>query len=259
MNKKAQNAPLCSDELRAVSIEEIEEAERVLLEGLDYHLRCHHPYGAIKVLAADVTRYLSTLEGQYYKIDRNMRNCYSFESPRSIEGFVVEERISSVCERAIAIAQGALVYSDINFLFPPGQIAFATVAISLEGISYGGRLGSLMRGYLRDRFPKKPEEELRQFEMDVTSIICNLYSCEALDLNKFISGSSRCKRKLVQNRAAEINRVFAILANIRKRKGSDTFASSKKSDWKRVRTEDDYSSPRDCYKIARVTPNRTPH
>ena len=160
INQKAQKAALCREELREVSIEEIETAERHLLEGLDYRLRSHHPYGAIKVLAADIVSYLRSSE-------QFLRKCYGYGSPRTVfGGFPSEEGLDSLGERALAVAQSALVYSDANFLFQPGKIAFAAVAIALEGRSYDNRLGSSMRHYLRMRFPQKSAEEMFQFESE---------------------------------------------------------------------------------------------
>ena len=261
MHQKARKAPLCRDELRAVSIEEIEAAERALLEGLNYQLRCHHPFGAIRVLASDVTNFLACCTEGDLKSSRRSSHQHGYRSPQTVDECYSEERTTSLCERAIAVAQSALVYSDVNLLFPPGQIAFACAAIALEGNDYGGRLGASMRSYLRMRFPQKTEEELCQFEFDVSSIICNLASCPAIDLHKFCPGSyTTGRRHSAQNRAAEVSRVFGVAAGIRMRRKIVTSSKPIQVECvrKRVRNDDRFFCRQDPFKIARVTPNQTP-
>ena len=217
---RAQNDPLCGDELRAVTIEEIEAAERALLEGCDYRLRSHQPYGAIKVLVSDVASFLmesrenNTTITTDYSLDTGSKSCDDGRttSPRSV---VHEQQqhddhddhhLDTLCERALSVAQTALVYSDINFLFPPGQIAFAAVALALDGhtsssssssSSYknestttttttcNNRLGENMREYLCARFSQKSSKELSGYEKQVSKIITNLENCPAIDLELF--------------------------------------------------------------------------
>jgi hypothetical protein len=213
---RAQNDPLCGDELRAVTIEEIEAAERALLEGCDYRLRSHQPYGAIKVLVSDVASFImesrennTTITTDYF-LDTGGKSCDDGHttSPRSV---VYEQQqhddhddhhLDTLCERALSVAQTALVYSDINFLFPPGQIAFAAVALALDGhtassSSYkkgsttttsntcNNRLGEKMREYLCARFSQKSSKELSEYEKQVSKIITNLENCPPIDLEMF--------------------------------------------------------------------------
>ena len=193
------------------------------------------------------------------KFSRGSSLQHRHRSPRTVVECYSEERTASLCERAIAIAQGALVYSDVNLLFPPGQIAFACAAIALEGNEYGGRLGASMRSYLRMRFPQKTEEELCQFEFDVSNIICNLASCPAMDVHKFCSGSYTGRRHSAQKRAAEVSRVFGVAAGIRMRRKIVTSSKPIQVECvrKRVRDDDRFFCRQDSFKIARVTPNQT--
>jgi hypothetical protein len=164
--------------------------------------------------------------------------------------------MASLCERALAVAQSALVYSDIHFLFPPDQIAFAAVAIALEGNCYGGRMGTGMRSYFRMRFPQKSEEELRNFERDITSIICNLTSCPAIDLNKFWRSALHSSRRSAQIKAGEVRHVFAIVSSIRISRIISVRANQIKTERniKRAREEVESKLPRDYFKAAKVTP-----
>jgi hypothetical protein len=205
---RAQNDPLCGDELRAVTIEEIEAAERALMEGCDYRLRSHQPYGAIKVLVSDVASFImesqennTTITTDYSLDNKNCDDDGHTTSPRSV---MYEQQhddhddhhigLDTLCERALSVAQTALVYSDINFLFPPGQIAFAAVALALDGHTSpstttnntcNNRLGEKMREYLCARFSQKSSKELSEYEKQVSKIITNLENCPAIDLEMF--------------------------------------------------------------------------
>ena len=207
---RAQNDPLSMDELRGVTIEEIEAAERILLEGCDYRLRSHHPYGAIKVLASDVVSHFMkpperTNDTAYHSscsVDDTMGRGSVYTSPRSIvcgypsyTSYYNDDHIGldTLCERALSIAQSALVYSDINFLFKPGQIAFAAVALALDSHAYNyddesptsNRLGTKMREYMFARFSQKSEDEISEYEEEVSKIISTLENCSAIDLEMF--------------------------------------------------------------------------
>jgi hypothetical protein len=196
---------LCKEELRAVTIPEIEEAERALLQGCDYRLRCHHPYGAIKVLASDISNYLmdSAFEQEGRFLDGASEN-HLFPG------------LSTLCERALSVAQSALVYSDVNFLFPPGQIAFAALAVALDGYGYGDKLGGGMRDYLAMRFRNKSVQERSEFESQVGKIVSLWEDCSGIDLNKFAPSwyFGRVENE-AENQASELRRVFHVASRIR--------------------------------------------
>ena len=202
---RAHNDPLSMDELRAVSIHEIEAAERALLEGCDYRLRSHHPYGAIKLLASDVVSFFTkeeTFSNQHsYSFDDSMAGGGIYASPRSVMSTQEPHHhsldghfgLDSLCQRALSIAQSALVYSDVNFIYPPGQIAFAAVALALDSHAYScddessccNRLGTKMREYMCARYSRKSEEEVSEYEQEVSKIISTLEACSAIDLEMF--------------------------------------------------------------------------
>jgi len=255
---RAQNDPLCGDELRAVTIHEIEAGERALMEGCDYRLRCHHPYGAIKVLVSDVASFImesrenenkNNLINDYPLIDNSMgsvatdnnnKNCdYGYTSPRSV---MYEHQpyhhdddhadhhhlgLSTLCERALSVAQSSLVYSDINFLFPPGQIAFAAVALALDGhtsthknrsTTTCNRLGTKMRDYLCSRFSQKSSNELLEYEKQVSKIITNLEKCPAIDLEMFSpfwQYHQRRYARTAERQAIEIRRAIFTASRLR--------------------------------------------
>lgn len=261
VNLKAHKASLCKEELRAVSIHEIEEAERNLLAGLDFRLRCHHPYGAIRVLAGEIA---ASVSQHFACCQPKLHNDgYGFHSPRGANDFVADNRLETLCERALAIAQAALVYSDVNFLFPPGKIAFATVAIALEGKVRGGSLGFMMRNYLRRRFPQKSAEELGAFEKDVIDIAHEIEACSEIDLSRFFSPCQRRFSSTAHHQALEIRRVFSVAAYFRgkvlARQAVSKATHLAVKPGKRGREHNYYPcSYQGRFKAARVTPTHTP-
>ena len=260
INLKAHKTSLCREELRAVSIEEIEEGERNLLAGLDFRLRCHHPYGAIRVLSGEIARSIS--EG--IKRASFPSNGQYFESARGTQDIFSDERLDTAGERALAVAQAALVYSDVNFLYPPGKIAFAAVAIALEGKARGGCLGLLMRNYLRTRFPQKTVEELSTFEMDVVDIMYEIEACPEIDLLKFFSPVHRSFSSKAKHQASEIRRVFSVAAYYRgMMMAPQPTPNDRLSQRTHVRKRSRENAYYPCtygmpYKAARVTPTQTP-
>lgn len=264
VNHKAHKATLCREELRAVSVDEIEEAERILLAGLDYRLRCHHPYGAIRVLASEIVGSISDRMADYKTNCSDSFNGYVSRSPRGINDLRAESyRLDTLCERALAVAQAALVYSDVSFLFPPGKIAFAAVTIALEGKTFGRCLGPTMKNYLRMRFPHKGVEELDGFERDVVDIIQNIETCPGIDMMKFYAPFQRRFPNFAQQKASQIRRVFSVAAYFRDMvatKQAMAVMQSCSYSQKRRRDEEHYicSYPM-RFKAARVTPNHTPY
>lgn len=248
--KTAHHAPhplqhLCQEELRAVTIPEIEAAERALLPGCDYRLRCHHPYGAIKVLAFDVSNYSSHMMRQddddedLEPLDLNAENTNSTRgafngSPRSVlydyhpataeasGSHHNKQGLSTLCERALSVAQSALVYSDVNFLFPPGQVAFAAVAVAFDGYGFGTKLGGGMRDYLAMRFRNKSVQERSNFELQVGKIVAMWEQCPSIDLKRFAPSWHSCQDAddvddvaLEGKQVSELRHVFRTASQLR--------------------------------------------
>jgi hypothetical protein len=242
-----------------VSVEEIEEAERALLEGLDFRLRCHHPYGAIKVLASDIIYHIMEGMGQCSDYSRADSKHGGYQSPRSVTYYGAQSglRLGTVCDRALAVAQAALVYSDVCFIFPPGQIAFAAVAIAVEG-----RVGRTMHEYLKKRFPQKTREECDHFEDEVTRIVALVANCPSIDMNKFSSPMQRKSRRTTAHQAAQIRRAFSLAADIRGGVDTDVWSANPRFLAGNRKRKELFSEDRlnlgHCFKVARVTPNHTP-
>jgi hypothetical protein len=172
---KARESGHYKYELNAVSLGEIEAGERELMEGVNYELRCHHPHQAIKVLTKDLMAYMS----QRQKPDEMHSHAGGPDvmSPRGIWDNLDGDD-QALYEKAIGVAHHALVFTDVPFLFPPGQIAFAAVSIASKRlqkerghlVDYSW-LDPNVREYLRDRFPSRDEQDLRDFEDHVIKIV----------------------------------------------------------------------------------------
>ena len=228
---QAKAQPVLREELKLVSIPEMEAAERALLQGCDGFLRCHHPYGACKMLASDVSNYLMSEPTQEFVLEgeggiESSPKSVVYDYPAAVSPTHREHdaNLSTLAERSLSLAQWALVYSDVNFLFPPGQIAFAAVAVALDGQGHGTRLGEGMRQYLEMRFRNKTLEELDEFEGQVGKIISLLEDCSAIDLGKFspnwqyyLDGAA-----VDEHQAAELHRVFYKASQLRSKKGDNT-------------------------------------
>jgi hypothetical protein len=201
-HKARQGTSEFRHELRPVSVEEIEEAERNLMVGLDYRLRCHHPYGAIRIVAGEISAgnrgYTQQSLGDF--------------SPRGVNFDCSDVGLDSLRDRATAVAQVALVYSDVHFLYPPGKIGFAAIAITLDGRLQSGVLGPRSRKYLRQRFPQKTYDEVHAFESDVVDIIREIDSCPEIDLAKFYCPMYKRLGRLTEQRVCEIRRAFWVAA-----------------------------------------------
>mmetsp|Transcript_27030 Transcript_27030/g.64573 ORF Transcript_27030/g.64573 Transcript_27030/m.64573 type:complete len:704 (-) Transcript_27030:245-2356(-) len=262
VHMKQQHNPLCRHELCPVSVDEIEEAERALLEGCDFRLRCHHPYKAIQMLSSDIIQHMMIMSGK----DHNMNHNNSISSMSDFGGDFTPSSPSSpssrphpispcasprsdfteessafsspllqyprswdtLCERALSIAQAALVYSDAPFLSTPNHMAVAAVSLALDGSDENTKLGKQMESYLDAKFQDRvssPRSELEEFKAAVNKILTHLESCPSLDLIKYsgktttASGeSSQCRRDREcreQEQATKVRQSFAMVAQLR--------------------------------------------
>jgi hypothetical protein len=216
------------------------------MKGLNYQFQCHHPFSAMHALALDYSNFLT----QKRYMDRNRLHCNSRSS--SPADLVAEELL----ERASAVVQRALIFSDISFLFPPGQVGFAAVAIAL-GSATGddGYIGDNLMLYLKNRFARKTQEELDNFVQTVGCVIQTLYKCPLMDLAATESRKYVCQ--VMAERAEDMKRVLGKVANIRYRmlRQSSCYGST----WqprKRSRLELEFTPPRKklLRSSARVTP-----
>jgi len=158
---RSKNLKSCSDlwrDVKVISAADIISSELNLLAGLNFELMCCHPFRASKALACDLTRF-------FKKHD---------ETPELDWNRIMED----IHRRARTIYATASISSDIPFLFPPGQIAFASLAVAgeIELETEAGKWFSnvALKEYIRARFCNEMETELRSFEAQVDSISSKL-------------------------------------------------------------------------------------
>jgi hypothetical protein len=232
IERKVVKSSLGRQESYYVSAKDIEAGERELMEGLNYELRCHHPHDAIRVLAKDVTAFLSDAEtskqAHQSTEERDPSDTFRDElaSPRRASEFSTEKRNAELHARAIAVAQNALLFSDVPFLFTPGQIAFASVAIALRT---GRKVKSSLTpeayvplnpettAYLRARFPSKLENDLHAFERQVRKVVHQIDHSPVMDTKTLVFSQTeephQCGSR--SDQIYEIRRVSAKVSTLR--------------------------------------------
>jgi hypothetical protein len=145
-------------EVKAVSTSDIISSELNLLAGLNFELMCCHPFRASKALACDLTRFFKKHD-ETPELDWN-------------------RIMGDIHRRARTLYATASIASDILFLFPPGQIAFATLAVAgeIELETEAGKWFSnvALKEYIRARFCDEMQTELRSFETQVETISSKL-------------------------------------------------------------------------------------
>ena len=158
---------LCYGELAPVSVQDIEAYETILMEGVNYEFICHHPHASIGYLARDVAEFLMERNGSCTE-----GNAYH-----------VHEHASDLLLAAMSLLDRVNVVSDAPFLFAPGHIAFAIVAIVVEA-DEEGFLGGIMQDYLVTRYPMQSEEDILAYTRTVSNVIALLMNESSMDLRR---------------------------------------------------------------------------
>lgn len=242
IQERVQGAPLCRRELCAITAYEIEEAERFVLEGLNYQLLCHHPDGTLHALVSDVICLAS--ESKRIEDHREPSDYEGSRSPRTSTGNSALDYIDELWERAQAIALRALVFSDAPFLVAPIHTAFAIVTILL-GPSAEQYMGEIIASRLD--FPSK--EERFDFCLQIRTAIQVLESCPMVDLRSRDSG-----REIAMERAEALRVSLAKVANIRLLRSMGMEPSTPEATRKRSKTEPGRIHERRGKKLVRVSP-----
>ena len=230
-----------------VSAKDIAAGERELMEGLNYQMRCHHPHAAIRVLAKEMIAFLSEKDSCQQSNGSEQRDPSdtfdnALASPRQVCDFADETRVRNLYEKSIGVAQNALLFSDVGFLYSPGPIAFASVAIAsrkghkpARGTKGTKCLEPDMKEFLKVRFPAEEEYDLRSFESQVSKIVHELDHSQFVDPRMLALCQSEepsgCDDKA--NKICEIRRV-----------SSKVFALRSSREAGRERFQERFSSPR---------------
>lgn len=279
IENKFVNSSLGKRESYCVSARDIELGERELMEGLNYQMRCHHPHAAIRVLAKEMSRFLSGYSSD--SEERESRDpcedaiveSETDASPRQVSHFVSEEtRERRLYEKSIQVAENALLCSDVSFLFSPGPIAFAAVAVAArngrkpERNSKGGvSLEPEMKEFLRVRFPVEEDYDLSGFESQVLMVVERIDKSPTNDSNLIFSCQTNEPHDgsiETLSHIREIQRVSSKVASLRAAREDERHGSSRGERYQSPRKRKDADEPLAGRidiaqsKIPRVTPTR---
>lgn len=219
---------------------EIEFAERLLMEGLNYEFYCYHSTSTIDEIFTEFAAVRSSDES-YCRGDVSPRasfNCSSYDE----NGYLRQN--------ALEVAQRALIFSDAPFLFHPSHIGFAIIAIVTGSVTNEGCMGAKLQAYLAETSPMKTDANLLDFSQSVRDVIQMLLNCPLLDL---LPGCGR-SGEIVSERAEELRRVLGEVATLRLLRKMKR--RQRRDSLKRSRIELEFTPPRLLHarKHAKVTP-----
>jgi hypothetical protein len=233
-----------------MSISEIESAERLLMEGLNYEMICYHPDTIMEDLASGLANFVT--KGGVSDLPSSSHCPQRTYSPLTTAGDYSLEYSEELLERGLETVQRALVFSDIPFLFAPVHFAFASMAVGVGSVGHeDAPLGEVMRDYIESRVPFESTKERVEFIQQVTAAIKGMKSCPLMNISTLSSGK-QASRQLVTKQAEELHRVLGKVANIRFSK-RELQSNRRPSSLKRSRGVKPNSTPQ--RKLFRVTPH----
>lgn len=214
VQQRVRNAPLCCKELRAVPVIEIERAERLLMEGLNYEFQCHHAADIIdEIFMNDIaTSSLNISKEDNDCVHRSPRSAVTSSYGRNMSLYrdIEEDDNEYVRQKALDIAHRANIFSDVPFLFSPCDVAFAAVVIASDSISAGSySIGSKLLNRYRDMNLERSQDE-RSIASSIQSVVLSLLRCKSMNFCS-IDDSTHA----VAKRAEELRRIMGEVATLR--------------------------------------------
>jgi hypothetical protein len=214
VQQRVRNAPLCCKELRAVPVVEIEYAERLLMEGLNYEFQCHHASDIIdEIFFNHITKnYSQNINESNNRVDLSPRSAVTSHVQNKCSHYTANcDANERMRHKALDIAQRANIFSDAPFLYSPCDVAFAIAAIASSSIltdSYC--IGSKL---LRLYFEMNPKTSQDEFTVSSTigNIILSLVNCQKMDLFPNDNPSNY----ILAERATELRRIMSEVATLR--------------------------------------------
>ena len=228
---RVKDAPLCRRELRAVSVPEIEVAELLLIEGVNYQFRCHHPDGTTQL--ADFCKH--------------QRDNGSDLAPKASSDHHFEEDLMH--NSCLEVQQRTLVFSDAPFLFDPRHIAHAIAAVVARQI---GKHGAPKQPFLDFLASKHPDEDIGALTASIQRVVRSLYLCPEMDLRPHYGREAQ----VISERADELRHALGEVATARMYRRMER---RKTAPPKRKHFEVDFTPPRQlrhARKYAKVTPTQ---
>jgi hypothetical protein len=256
---------MCRREVCFASVAEIQAAERDLMEGLNYEMRFHHPHSTISVLCSNASAFIDD-QAREDEIKWSGKAFYHARSPRGTLKNQRHKKAADLLANAMLIASNALIFSDVPFLFPPGQIAFAAVAMAMRVsdpfATFEGFIHPILRAFLRNRFETKEAEDIRDFEDKVSRIIQTLMDSPVMDLKLLALSRPFAERDgVVAEQAERLRQVFRkvnCIRDISAQVKSDPIGSFRKRKHNAVLefTLSPPIQPLCTHKVARITPTK---
>lgn len=213
---------------------EIEFAERLLMEGLNYEFCCHHSISTIDEIYSSLTSLSGSNDNSHCK---------------------VHEDYERFRRQSIDVAMKLLIFSDTPFLFNPCHAGFAICAIVMGVVTKAGYMGATLQEHLHKKsaLTAASMTEHMLFADTVRSAIQSLLQCSALDLRP----NGRTSEETAAARAENLRRVLGEVASIRLlQKMKRVHPQQAFVSHKRMRIEYDFTLPRllQSRKYAKVTP-----
>lgn len=218
MQRLVHNAPLCYKELRAVPVVEIEFAERLLMEGLNYEFHCYHVTDIIEeiLLNNNFSSSSHNFNDSKVRVDSSPRSAATtYGCNNSLCHGVGFESSEYLRLKALDIAQRAYIFSDAPFLYAPRDIAFAIVAIasgstSSDSYCVGSKL--LHQYNIMNPEKAKAKAELSSVTSQMHDVIFNLLHCPYMAL---CPTNDHHSKNIFTKRAEELRRVMSEVATLR--------------------------------------------
>jgi hypothetical protein len=247
-------------ELPSVSIDEIERAEKILMEGINYEFICHHSDTVLHDVALDLldmTNQAKNLDGS----DTSERLMLS----SNLSIFNEESLSIEILDHFLELARRAHIFSDVSFLFSPLEIGYAIAAVCLESYDDKGHIGELMQDYLVTRYPLRSEDELLDMWRKIQSIKTVFTENSFMDIKTGILTSNSTRKHISTERLSEVRKVMTKVEGLRLASRGTQLSTSKKlhTHNKRKATTQLYHSdvselyckhPHRYTKFARITP-----
>jgi len=243
-------SPLCRGELCAVSAVDIESGERIVMEGLNYEFRCHHPIAILRDL---VTNVLTSLPKEFKYDGRENSG-----RPSSSTNTDYVSKQKPWFETAVQVAGIALVHTNITFLFAPDVIAFSIFVFVTKVVVESHESIHIMKSRIEDilasRSCHRSEESRTEFSRNVNAVILTLLRCPYMEpMYRTPSLNTVTSEQHAQELCAVLRKVSTIRQEVSRKKNNNPDVSRKRS-----RQETDFGtsllsnpSPR---KHNRVTP-----
>lgn len=215
-----QHAPLCRQELCAVPVEDIEVYERILMEGVNYEFRCHHPNETLHALASSLFTHLSNADHGNDTRDP-VEGCYCDQGAgeRSPRGTLEHSDFSlpytdETLEQALELSQLATIFSDVLFLCEPDHTALAIMSLVRGSVTDEGGLDAAVIEFIRVHYPAYSDEERKRAVLMVNAALGFLLQCPLLNLRRS-SPNAWQDPMVVSRRADALRHVLGKVSHLR--------------------------------------------